>query len=61
MANEHRSLMHRPLTRRSPGPTSNAAVTISIAATTDCSADSAICTTGGKMLSSVAVVTIARP
>ena len=42
-------------------PTNDGAVTVSFSATTDCSADSAVCTAGGKMLSNSASITISGP
>ena len=42
-------------------PTGDTAVTVSISATTDCSADSAVCTSWGKMLSNSASITIVGP
>ena len=42
-------------------PTDDGPVTVTFSATTDCSADSAVCTTGGKMLSNSASITIAGP
>ncbi len=42
-------------------PTGAGAVTIALSPTTDCSADSAVCTSWGKMLSNSASITIAGP
>ena len=39
----------------------NAAVTIEFEPTTDCSHDSAVCTSWGKMLSNNASITVAGP
>ena len=42
-------------------PTGAGAVTIALSPTTDCSADSAVCTTWGKMLSNSTSITVAGP
>ena len=42
-------------------PTGTSAVSVALSPTTDCSADSAVCTTWGKMLSNDASITIAGP
>ena len=42
-------------------PTDDRAVTIALSPTTDCTLDSAVCTTWGKMLSNTASITIAGP
>ena len=42
-------------------PTGDAAVTFAISPTADCSANSAVCTSYGKMLSNSAIITIAGP
>ena len=42
-------------------PTGDAAVTVALSPTTDCSANSAVCTSYGKMLSNSASITIAGP
>ena len=46
---------------RTVAPTGVATVTVAVSATTDCSADSAVCTSWGKRLSNSASATIVGP
>ncbi len=54
--NERRDLYHFPVR-----PSGTDAVTVSLSATTDCTADDAVCTADGKALSQAVSVTVAGP